>query len=138
MKNIVIIGAGPAGLTAGLELLRKSNSEYNVTVLEASERVGGISATVNCSGNRMDLGGHRFFSKDERVNEWWSSLLKMQGAPSFDDKLLHREKALSENGPDPEAEDNVMLLRQRVSRIYYLEKFFDYPVSLKAQTLINL
>ncbi len=105
MKNIVIIGAGPAGLTAGLELLRKSNSEYNVTVLEASERVGGISATVNCSGNRMDLGGHRFFSKDERVNEWWSSLLEMQGAPSFDDKLLHREKALSENGPDPEAED---------------------------------
>ncbi len=138
MKNIVIIGAGPAGLTAGLELLRKSNSEYNVTVLEASERVGGISATVNCSGNRMDLGGHRFFSKDERVNEWWSSLLKLQGAPSFDDKLLHRKKALSENGPDPEAEDNVMLLRQRVSRIYYLEKFFDYPVSLKAQTLINL
>ena len=98
MKNIVIIGAGPAGLTAGLELLRKSNSEYNVTVLEASERVGGISATVNCSGNRMDLGGHRFFSKDERVNEWWSSLLKMQGAPSIDDKLLHREKALSEKG----------------------------------------
>lgn len=62
----------------------------------------------------------------------------MQGKPSFDDRLLHREKALSPNGPDPETEDRVMLLRQRVSRIYYLGKFFDYPVSLKAQTLINL
>ena len=64
--------------------------------------------------------------------------MEMQGKPSFDDRLLHREKALSPNGPDPETEDRVMLLRQRVSRIYYLGKFFDYPVSLKAQTLINL
>lgn len=64
--------------------------------------------------------------------------MEMQGKPSFDDRLLHREKTLSPNGPDPETEDRVMLLRQRVSRIYYLGKFFDYPVSLKAQTLINL
>ena len=138
MKEVVIIGAGPAGLTAGLELLRKARGEYSVTVLEGSDRIGGISATVNCSGNRMDLGGHRFFSKDENVNKWWASLMEMQGKPSFDDRLLHREKALSPNGPDPEAEERVMLLRQRVSRIYYLGKFFDYPVSLKAQTLINL
>lgn len=69
MKEVVIIGAGPAGLTAGLELLRKARGEYSVTVLEGSDRTGGISATVNCSGNRMDLGGHRFFSKDENVNK---------------------------------------------------------------------
>lgn len=138
MKNVVIIGAGPAGLTAGLELLRNSKTEYNVTILEKSERIGGISATVNYKGNRMDIGGHRFFSKDEKVNEWWESLLKMQGAPSYDDKLLNKQRALSPNGPNPETEDKAMLLRQRISRIYYLNKFFDYPVSLKMQTILNL
>ncbi len=138
MKNVVIIGAGPAGLTAGLELLRRAKNEYRVTILEASDRIGGISATVKYNGNRMDIGGHRFFSKDEKVNEWWESLLKMQGAPSYDDKLLSKNRALAPNGPDPEAEDKTMLLRQRISRIYYLNKFFDYPVSLKLQTILNL
>ena len=138
MKDVLIIGAGPAGLTAGLELLRKAGDEYSVTILEASGRIGGISATVRHNGNCMDLGGHRFFSKDKRVNEWWESLLKMQGAPSFDDKMLSRHRALSPNGPDPENSDRVMLLRQRISRIYYLNKFFDYPVSLKMQTVLNL
>lgn len=138
MKNILIIGAGPAGLTAGLELLRKAGNEYSVTVLEASDRIGGISATVKHNGNCMDIGGHRFFSKDEKVNEWWDSLLKMQGALSYDDKLLSRQRELSPNGPDPESSDKVMLLRQRISRIYYLNKFFDYPVSLKMRTLLNL
>ena len=61
-KHIVIIGAGPAGLTAALELIRK---EYAVTVLEATDRIGGISQSVRYGGNRMDIGGHRFFTKDE-------------------------------------------------------------------------
>lgn len=138
MKNAVIIGAGPAGLTAGLELLRNAKDDYSVTILEASDRIGGISATVKYNGNRMDIGGHRFFSKDKKVNEWWESLLKMQGSPSYDDKLLSRQKTLSKDGPDPEKEDKTMLLRQRISRIYYLNKFFDYPVSLKMQTFLNL
>lgn len=138
MKNVIIIGAGPAGLTAGLELLRKAKDQYSVTVLEASGRIGGISATVEHNGNRMDIGGHRFFSKDEKVNEWWESLLKMQGAPSYDDKILSKKRALSEGGPDPEKDDKAMLLRRRISRIYYLNKFFDYPVSLKMQTILNL
>lgn len=138
MREVLIIGAGPAGLTAGLELLRKGGGNYSVTLLEKSGRAGGISATVRHNGNCMDLGGHRFFSKDERVNEWWESLLKMQGAPSYDDKLLCRQKSLSKNGPNPENDDRVMLLRQRISRIYYLNKFFDYPVSLKMQTILNL
>ena len=64
-KQIVIIGAGPAGLTAVIELLKKGHS---VTILEATDRIGGISQTVRYQGNRMDIGGHRFFSKDERVN----------------------------------------------------------------------
>ncbi len=137
MKKAIIIGAGPAGLTAGVELLRRSN-EYEAIILEESDTVGGISRTVRHNGQRMDIGGHRFFSKDKAVNEWWASMLPMQGAPSFDDKLLGREKALSAGGPDPEAEDEVMLLRRRISRIFYLNKFFDYPISMKPQTFINM
>lgn len=60
MKNVVIIGAGPAGLTAAVELL-KDKDEYNVTILEGSDVIGGISQTVRYNGNRMDIGGHRFF-----------------------------------------------------------------------------
>lgn len=138
MQQIVIIGAGPAGLTAGLELLRRAPQQYAVTILEATSALGGISRTVVHNGNRMDIGGHRFFSKDARVNAFWESLLPTQGAPALDDRLLNRQKACLPGGPDPEKTDNVMLLRDRVSRIYYLGKFFDYPISLKPQTFRNL
>ena len=83
MQQIVIIGAGPAGLTAGLELLRRAPQQYAVTILEASSALGGISRTVVHNGNRMDIGGHRFFSKDARVNAFWESLLPTQGAPAL-------------------------------------------------------
>ena len=96
MKRIVIIGAGPAGLTAGYELLKKGG--YEVVILEKSDRIGGISQTVRYKGNRMDIGGHRFFSKDDRVNEWWQNIMPTQGAPSFDDKVLGREKTLADKG----------------------------------------
>ena len=137
MSKTVIIGAGPAGLTAAYELLKREPS-MQVVVLEESQTVGGISRTVVHNGHRMDIGGHRFFSKDERVRKWWQDLMPMQGAPSFDDIKLGREKTLAEGGPDPEKEDRVMLLRQRVSRIYYKKKFFDYPISLKMSTIKNM
>ncbi len=137
MKKIVIVGAGPAGLTAAYELL-KADKEIQVTVLEESDTVGGISRTVQFQGNRMDIGGHRFFSKDREVMDWWEKMMPVQGAAAFDDKQLNREKNLKPGGPDPEQEDRVMLLRQRVSRIYYNHKFFDYPISLKWQTLKNM
>ena len=137
MKNVIIIGAGPAGLTAGYELLKRSK-DYNVVILEESDEIGGISRTVKHNGNRMDIGGHRFFSKDERVMDWWKNVMPIQGAPSYDDKKLGREKPLAQGGPDPEKEDRVMLVRHRVSRIYYLKKFFDYPVSMKWQTFKNM
>lgn len=136
MKNVVIIGAGPAGLTAAYELLK--NGGYNVTVLEASDRIGGISQTVRYNGNRMDIGGHRFFSKDERVMNWWYDILPPQGAPSKDELILGTSKEYDKNGVDPEKTDDVMLKRNRVSRIYYNGKFFDYPVSLKWETIKNM
>lgn len=137
MKEVVIIGAGPAGITAGLKLLRES-SDYNVTILEESNDIGGISKTVKYNGNRMDIGGHRFFSKIDEVNDFWRELLPLQGAPSYDDKVLNRKCRVFENGPNPSDTDNVMLVRKRISRIYYKKKFFDYPISMKLETIKNL
>ena len=137
MKKVYVIGAGPAGLTAAYELLKQSD-EYEVTVLEESDALGGISKTVNYKGNRMDMGGHRFFSKVPEVNAWWNDMLPLQGAPTYDDIVLGRQMTLTPGGPDPEKEDKVMLRRHRVSRIYYNKKFFDYPISLKLETFTNL
>ena len=134
-KQIVIIGAGPAGLTAAIELLKRGHS---VTVLEATDRIGGISQTVRYHGNRMDIGGHRFFSKDERVNRWWAELMPLQGAPAWDDKRLDVQKDYAPGGPDPEQTDRVMLIRDRVSRIYFQRHFFDYPISMKWSTIRNM
>jgi len=121
MKRVVLIGAGPAGLTAAWELLT-SKIPVEVTILESTEDIGGISRTVVYHGNRMDIGGHRFFSKSDRVMEWWRRLLPLQGTP----------------GADPDKVDDVMLVRNRLSRILYLRKFFNYPVSLSVDTLSNL
>lgn len=136
MKKVIIIGAGPAGLTAANELLK--DKDYEVTILEETNDIGGISKTVNYNGNRMDIGGHRFFSKDDRILNYWKSIMPIQGNDSFDDKKLLREKNLEIGGPDPEKTDNVMLIRNRVSRIYYLKKFFDYPITMKKETFKNM
>lgn len=137
MKKVLIIGAGPAGLTAAYELLDKSK-EYEVIVFEESDMIGGISRTVEYKGNRMDMGGHRFFSKVPEVNEWWEKMLPTQGSMSKDDIMLGRTATLAANGPDPETTDRVMLRRNRLSRIFFKQKFFDYPVSLKFETLKNM
>ncbi len=138
-EKVVIIGAGPAGLTAAIEMLKDDGQEkYDVTIVEESDVLGGISQTVRYNGNRMDIGGHRFFSKDQEIMQWWSDLMPLQGKEAYDDKVLGREKPLSDGGPDPETEDVVMLVRDRVSRIYYNHKFFDYPISMKAQTIKNM
>ena len=137
MKSVLIIGAGPAGLTAAYELLRQSR-EYSVTILEESDAVGGLSKTVNYRGNRMDIGGHRLFSRIPEVNAWWESMLPIQGAPPLDDRLLGRSSTVRAGGPDPEKTDKVMLVRKRLSRIWFQGKFFDYPISLKAETVLNL
>lgn len=137
MKKVLIIGAGPAGLTAAYKLL-KSNQDIEVTILEASENIGGISRTYNYKNNRMDIGGHRFFSKDKRVTDLWNEIMPMQGKPAKDDIILNNQKKYVDGGPDPEKEDRVMLLRRRVSRIFFLRKFFDYPISMKFETFKNM
>jgi protoporphyrinogen oxidase len=190
-KKAIIIGAGPAGLTAGLEFLRRS--EVVPVLLEASDEIGGISRTIRYKGYRMDIGGHRFFSKSDRVMQWWMDLMppdmsspdavKVDGAPgkpaepleiSYQGKrrvvtvpahpseepplrglgpLLGDDEEANTDGesdaseadveeslavPEPENPDLVMLIRPRRSRIYYLRKFFDYPITLTASTLANL
>ena len=135
-KKAIIIGAGPAGLTAAYCLLKET--DIKPIILEESEFIGGISRTARYKGNRIDLGGHRFFSKNAEVNALWQELMPLQGKPSYDDKKLGVEKPLAEGGPDPEEVDRVWLLRNRISRIFFLRKFFDYPISLKPQTFKNM
>lgn len=143
-KTAIIIGAGPAGLTAAFEMLDKKTGIKPI-IYEASNEIGGISRTINYKGNRIDIGGHRFFSKSDRVMDWWRNIMPTQGALSKDDLLINikyqgktREVKLDPNGPDPETTDLVMLVRNRLSRIFYLRKFFSYPVNLSTQTVKNL
>lgn len=137
-EKAIIIGAGPAGLTAAYELLEKTN--ITPIIFERSSDIGGISKTVNYKGNRIDIGGHRFFSKSQRVMNFWQNVLPLQGEPSRDDIILNRNTFLSDDkdAPDPEKEDNVMLIRGRLSRIFFLRKFFSYPISLNIETFKNL
>ncbi len=118
-KTAVIIGAGPAGLTAAYELLTRT--DIKPIILEADAQVGGISKTVDYRGNRIDIGGHRFFSKSDRVMQWWLQMLP-----------------LAESDSAAEQSDRVMLARSRLSRIFYMRKLFNYPISLNLTTVRNL
>lgn len=139
-KTAVIIGAGPAGLTAAYELVTKT--DIKPIILEKSTYMGGISRTVNYKGNRIDIGGHRFFSKSDRVMNWWMNIMPMQKTQDDAHNLAYRGKKKElmgdKNGPDPAEVDRVLLLRNRKSRIYFLRRFFNYPISLSKDTLINL
>ena len=139
-KRAIIIGAGPAGLTAAYELLTRT--EIQPIVLEKSEYMGGISRTVNYKGNRIDIGGHRFFSKSDRVMRWWLQILPLQASENGSAAIRYHQMESSvpctAAGPDPSSADQVMLLRGRKSRIYYLRQFFDYPISLSKDTLAKL
>lgn len=137
-KTIAIVGAGPAGLTAALELQRKT--PYRVLVFDADTQVGGISKTVCYSGNRMDLGGHRFFSKSDWVMKWWQDILPV-AAQNDDPIKIGYQNDSREFTPsqitDPSG-DKVMLVRSRLSRILYRRKFFDYPLKLSYRTISNM
>lgn len=139
----IIIGGGPAGLTAAYELATRT--DIRPLVLEADKQLGGISRTVNYKGNRIDIGGHRFFSKSRRVMEWWGNILPLQGRPAADHEMVEigyrnsrRSVQLDPAGPDPELEDQVMLIRPRVSRILFRGRLFDYPLKPTPKTLWQL
>ncbi len=137
----VIIGAGPAGLTAALELLRRTG--IHPVVLEAEDINGGISQTRSYKGNRIDIGGHRFFSKSDRVMDWWRGILPVdpeagQGEVEIRYQNKSRRLALAGDSVKPEHPDEILLVRSRTSRIYYGRRFYDYPISLSLRTVRNL
>ena len=139
-KTAIIIGAGPAGLTAAYELLTRT--DIKPIVIEMSDSLGGISRTVNYKGNRIDIGGHRFFSKSDRVMNWWFQHLPMEAEPGGSSVRISYQ-GQSRNVPGGEAtaepaQDRVMLVRQRKSRIYFLRRFFEYPISLSPDTIRKL
>ena len=140
MRTAVIIGAGPAGLTAALEFVRRSG--VRPIVLEATERIGGISCTIRHHGNRMDIGGHRFFSKSDRVMDWWTELMPIaateNGADLHAIHYQNKSRTISAGGGEGGDPDLTMLVRPRRSRIYFLRSFFDYPLALNTQTLGQL
>ena len=151
-ERAIIIGAGPAGLTAAYELLQRT--DILPVVLEQSGDIGGISKTVNYKGNRMDIGGHRFFSKSDRVMQWWLDIMPMEHSGEQDVTLHYQNRSVKLNGhaaetasgrateaascppsPDPNL---IMLLRRRISRIYFLNQFFGYPLRFTLDTLRKL
>lgn len=157
MKKIAVIaGAGPAGLTTAYELLKRT--DVHPIVCESTAAIGGIAQTYNYKGNRIDIGGHRFFSKSDRVMRWWFAILPRQGKPAADtaekqhdidyvaEAIVEylcpecctagvptgegRTVRVTRGAPDPETEDDVMLQRPRVSRIFYRKHFFPYPIGI--------
>jgi protoporphyrinogen oxidase len=137
-KTAIIVGAGPAGLTAAMELLEKT--DIQPIILETSTQIGGISRTVQFEGNRIDIGLHRFFSKSEKVNQWWQKVCPVQQKSIVKNTVFIGEN-YSFNKVDKlgQKEDScIMLIRNRLSRIIHQRKFFDYPISLNLNTFFNL
>jgi len=134
-STVAIIGAGPAGLTAAYLL---SKNKVDVTVLEADPvYVGGIARTSIYKGFRFDIGGHRFFSKSEKIINWWLQFLSVEDIESRPVSLSYQNQSKEFNLPISPATKGKMLIRPRKSRIYYNRSFFDYPLSFNKKTLQN-
>lgn len=136
MQTAVIIGAGPAGLTAALEFCRRSS--INPIIFESTDRIGGISCTICHNGNRIDIGGHRFFSKSHRVMNWWTELLPIASGEENLAVTYRNQKIRVSGDSVSDDSDRVMLVRPRKSRIYFMRSFFDYPLSLSSDTIRKL
>lgn len=142
LKTAVIIGAGPAGLTAAYELLQRA-PHIKPIIFEVNDYFGGIARTVNYKGNRIDIGGHRFFSKSDRVLQWWQKILPLEKTEDGSEITLtywnkNNTIRTSSGGIDAATTEKVMLIRNRLSRIFFQGKFFEYPVTLNINTIRNL
>jgi protoporphyrinogen oxidase len=137
MKKAIIMGAGPAGLTAAYELLMRT--DIKPVIIEMDKQVGGLSKTINYKGNLIDIGGHRFFSKSEKVTNWWLQFLPLSDDSEKEIPLTyHNQKiSLQKSPPTNTGESGKMLIRPRKSRIYFDHSFFDYPLSFNRKTLRN-
>jgi protoporphyrinogen oxidase len=136
-QRALIIGAGPAGLTAAFELVKRT--DIRPIVLEKSTEMGGICRTVRYKGNRMDIGGHRFFSKSDRVMQWWADVMPVENSNRSSHTITYRKQSREVAANSALATgDRTMLVRHRKSRIYFLRQFFDYPIRLSAATLKQL
>jgi len=137
-KRAIIVGAGPAGLTAAYELLKRT--DITPIVLEKSGEIGGISKTIQYKGNRMDMGPHRFFSKSDRVMDWWLRIMPLEnneGPQTIHYQNKEREIGLSKSPEQPHGNKTMLIIR-RLTRIYFLRKFFSYPIQLSLATLRSL
>ncbi len=137
-KKAIIIGGGPGGLTAAYEFLLHSN--IHPIVIEQNNILGGISQTIDYKGNKIDIGGHRFFSKSDRVMQWWLNILPVETNKNetIEISFQNKTKNVSGSNNSSSASDNVMLVRNRLSRILFLRKLFDYPLSLNLKTIGQL
>lgn len=139
MRKAIIIGAGPAGLTAAYELLNKT--DIIPIIIEQDGQVGGLSKTIDFEGNKIDIGGHRFFSKSKKVVDWWLKILPLQSGGDENIRLQYQNQSseyVVTSGDEPGNDEDVMLLRPRKSRIYYKGLFFDYPLQFNISTLRKL
>jgi protoporphyrinogen oxidase len=134
---VVIIGAGPAGLTAAYELTEAGVTD--IVVLEATRNIGGLSQSIEYKGNRIDIGGHRFFSKSDWVMNWWTRMLPLAASASLEAMLAYHGRTREGGAAAARSTDSdVMLVRRRLSRIYFDGKFFDYPLKVNFETALKL
>lgn len=138
MKKAIIIGAGPAGLTAAYELLKRT--DIIPIIIEKSNDIGGLSKTVDYKGNKIDIGGHRFFSKSDRVMEWWQNIMPIDNIADQPLKLSYQnsETWIQNAKNEIKNPDLVLLVRNRISRIFHRGNFFSYPIKLNFDTLSKL
>lgn len=135
-KKIIIIGAGAAGMSAAYKLV--TESDIKPIIIESESMIGGLAKTLVYDQTKADIGPHRFFTKNEKVMNLWKEVLPLQGFKAKDDIILNRKTEFYGGNANPETDDNVFLRRRRFSRIYYMKKFFDYPVKMNLKTVMNL